>query len=173
MVRAMSHGVLFARLGFTVSLSLLLAACGGAQNEGAGGGGTPKIDACTIVTQDDASSLFGVPATQDTGVPVPDANMISECLWGWQNADNDSRLLQFRVWDGLQYYSVPTDSQPLAIGDQGFVRTHPVAGVDVGWTQKSLSVQLAYSTVGASVPEATTQVEAVKALAQKAAAALP
>ncbi len=159
-------------LALLVGASSALVACGGdsggGDKSGTGGSGS-KIDACAIVTQDDAAAIFGNPASPDTGTPVLDANLIGECLWTWDDP-LDNQLIQFRVWNGTQYYSAPADSTPYAIGDGGYVRL--VAGVDVDWIQSSLTVNLSYSTVGSGIPEATTKEADVKALAQKASTAL-
>jgi hypothetical protein len=43
----------------------------------------------------------------------------------------------------------------------GFVTVGGLAGVDVGWVQAGKTSMLAYSTIGPSVPEASTKVEEV------------
>ncbi len=154
--------------------SLALAGCGDDSSGGGSGGsgGNGSIDACSIVTQQDATTLFGVEATLSTE-PVPQQGLLGHCLWEWENADADSHLLQFYIWDGEGYYSEPADSQPFAIGEKGYVRVHDVAGVDIQWLQNGLAPMLSYFTYGSSVPKASSKAEEVKALAKKASAALP
>jgi hypothetical protein len=148
-------------LAFGLAVSGLLAvSC--SSNDGG-----DDFDACAIVTAEDATQLFTEPASPSDGTVVTDPNFAGECLWEWTNADNDSRLLQFQVWNGTQYYSAPTDSEPYDIGEEGYLRVHPVGGVDISWVQNGQTIGIFYSTVGTSIPNATTQVDDVKALAQK------
>ncbi len=165
-----------------LTLVLLIAACGGEEaapddaaqlpSEAAPAGEAGKVDACRIVTQEDATALFGNPASPDTGTPVLDPNMLGECLWTW-DSESSNQLLQFRVWNGTMYYGeAPDDAQPMDLGEQAYVRTHPIAGVDVAWVQGGKTVTLSYSKVGPDVPDPRTKSEAVQQLARKAAAQL-
>lgn len=126
-------------------------------------------DACKIVTQEDASKLFGKPAVRDEGVLVVDPNMKSECIWTWDSPDADNQLLQFRVWNGTAYYAETGDSftKPIDLGEKGHIRVHEFAGVDIEWLQGGKTISLSYSTVGKGVPDPTTKVEEVKQLAKK------
>lgn len=136
----------------------------------AAGNGAATADACKLVTQEDASQLFGKPASpEESGAFVIDPNMVSECLWTWDSPEADNQLLQFRIWNGEMYYSEPSDSytQTLDIGDKGNIRVHKTAGVDIQWVQDGKTIDLSYSTVGTGVPDPTTKVEEVKALARK------
>ena len=154
---------------------MALAGCGddssGGGSGGAGGTGGQTIDACALVTEDDATTLFGDPASPGDPDQVP--GLLGACIWEWSNADNDSHLLQFYVWDGEPYYSAPADSETFAIGEKGYVRIHDVAGVDIQWVQGNLVPSLSYFTIGSSMPKASTKAEQVKALAQKVSAELP
>ncbi len=76
------------------------------------------------------------------------------------------------LWHGENYYSAPSDSTPYAIGDKGYVRTNPTAGVDIDWVEGGHTASLSYSTLGAAAPDATTKVDEVKALAQQCATRL-
>jgi hypothetical protein len=155
-----------------VVVGALSVACGGDEGGSGGGGGSKKLDACAIVTQSDATALFGQPAEKGaSGSPAIDPAMLGECLWEWQNAVADSHLLQFRVWEGAGYYNPDTKAVPFAIGDEGAVHSDPSWGVDVQWKQGDRIGDLSYFTVGA-VPKAMTKVEDVKALALSAAAKL-
>lgn len=152
--------------------ALASAGCGDDSGQsGGGGGGNDKIDACAIVTQSDATALFGQPAEKDTGAPSVDPALRGECQWSWQDAQANSHTLQFRVWKGESYYSPGSKAEPFAIGDKGVVEADPVWGVDVQWVQGDSVGDLSYSTVG-SVPDATTKVDAVKTLALSAASKL-
>jgi hypothetical protein len=147
---------------------------GGSDGTGSGGsagaGGGSQVDACTIVTQNDATTLFGQDATKDDPAPTGDPNLISQCQWSW-DATTDNQLLQLLIWDGEASYSAPSDSEPYDIGDKGYVRL--VGGVEVGWYQAPHTAVITYSTVGSGVPEAETKAEEVKTLAQAASAKLP
>jgi hypothetical protein len=129
------------------------------------------IDACGLITQDDASTLFGKPANRDKGTPVIDPNMLGECLWSWE-AETGNQLLQFRIWQGTQYYGPTPDSQPFDLGENGYIRAHRVSGVDVEWVQEGRTISVSYSTVGPGTPDPLTRIEEIKQLARKAAAQL-
>jgi hypothetical protein len=150
--------------------SAVLIGCGsdsGSSSSGTGGGGgsTPQqIDACTIVTQGEATTLFGQDATKEAPTPVNDDNLLGQCSWTWDTA-TDNQLLQLFIWTDTAYEK-PSDAQDYDIGDEGYVRL--VGSVDVGWIQLDKSVTLSYSTVGTAVPDAETKAEAVKTLAQTA-----
>ena len=155
----------------------LVAACGGeeetgvVEEPGGGAGAAAEIDACGIVTQSDASALFGRAAVKDEGSAVLDPGMIGECLWGW-DTETSAGLLQFRVWNSPQYYSAPADSQPFDIGEQAYIRVHEIAGVDIEWVQDGKTIDLSYFTTGPDAPPADAKTEEVKNLARKVAAEL-
>jgi hypothetical protein len=171
-MKKISQSVFF---GVAICLACGATACGGnnAENSGSGGtgGGGNKIDTCSIITQQDATTLFGNPATPDTINTIVDPNFEGECKWNW-GTDTDQQGLSFTVWHGKNYYSAPTDSTPYTIGDQGYVRSNSTTGVKVGWLQGDYTASVYYVTIGSNVPNATTQVAQVQALAQKASSAL-
>lgn len=151
------------------ALMLALAGCGDDSDPGgeqAAMTAPERIDVCALVTRADASALFGNPARPRAGTPVLDPNMLGECLWTW-DSESSSQLLQARIWDGARYYRAPADARPLGFADRGYIRVHPMAGVDVEWVQTGRTVSLGYSTVGPDVPGAMTRTEAVEALARK------
>lgn len=157
--------------------ALVPAACGGdgSQDETGGKSGGPAgaasaapAAACELVSQDDASALFGQPASPDTG--PRGAAMIDQCLWTW-DTESSNQLLQFMIWDPLAY-APPEDSTPLELGDGGYIRSHPLAGVDVVWLQGGRMISLTYSTVGPEAPTATSRAEQVTALAREVASRL-
>jgi hypothetical protein len=167
-------------IGILAMMSVCVACGGGNESSnndkgdgGGSGGGTNKIDACNLVTQTDANSLFGQTATKDTGVGTPDPGLIGQCVWNYDNStDNSSELLQIQIYDKDTYYSEPSGATPFAIGDKGYVSVGGLAGVDVGWVQDGKTLTLSYSTIGPSVPEASTKAEDVKTLAKKVESAL-
>ncbi|MBK8995540.1 MAG: hypothetical protein IPM35_07315 [Myxococcales bacterium] len=158
-------------IGVLLALALSATGCGGDEGGNGGGGGSNKIDACAVVTADDASSLFGQTAEKESGAPSVDPALLGECQWGWADANANSHTLQFRVWEGEQYYVPGSKAEPFAIGDKGVVESDPTWGVDVSWVQGNKVADLSYSTVGIS-PDATTKLDAVKALALSASAKL-
>lgn len=162
--------------------ALLLLACGkdsGTAPSGAEGdkgnpgaaessGKAAAFDACALLTQADATELFGVPAKKYTsGAQTPDAQL-QACGWDHDFPDNSSHLLQLVTYDTDIAYSADPDSKPFEIGDKGNVKVHKMSGVDVTWVQKGKTLSVAYSTTGPSaVPEDITKAEQVKALAKK------
>ena len=133
-----------------------------------------KFAACTFITVKDAEALFGHPATQKQGPTTP---LHGECHWGYDAPDNSSHLLQLHIWTEEFYKQggefVDADAQPFAIGERkGNIKVSDLTGIDISWVEKGRFIQVSYSTVGPSVPKATTKVEEVKALARKVSAAL-
>ena len=133
-----------------------------------------KFLACTFITLKDAEALFGHPATQMQG---PTTESHGECDWDYDAPDNSSHLLQLNIWTENFYKQggefVDADAQPFAIGERkGNIKASDLTGIDISWVEKGRFIQLSYSTVGPSVPKATTKVEEVKALAKKVSAAL-
>ena len=165
-------------IGIYVIVSMCAACSGGDGGEdGEGGGdgnGSAEIDACRLLTQEDASALFDQPATRDEGAETVDPALLGECLWTWEAPDASNELLAIYVWDdssGL-YYSEEEGAEPLAIGDEGYIKVDEFAGVDIGWKQGDRAIYLDFFTIGPRVPAATTKVDEVKALAEKVEAAL-
>lgn len=167
-----------------VFLSLIVSGCGkseGAPEGSSTAGAEPaatapaKVDACKLVTQAEATTLFGETAARETGATVLDPSMVGECIWGHANELGESHSLQVRVWGSPQYYSPPTDAftQPLEVGEKGYVRVHSASGVDIAFVQGGRVCELSYFTVGgASFPKAIDRAEAVKQLAKQASGRL-
>lgn len=167
-----------------VTLALTVAACGGSTSQDTAAPGaatTPpgasasrgaasgsSVDACALVTQADATALFGQPAARQASATGAVPMMIGECLWTW-DAETANQLLQFRVWSSTQGYSRPADefTTDLTLGERAHVRAHPQGGVDVEWVQGGRMFTLSYSKVGSAVASPTTKTEAVVALAKK------
>jgi hypothetical protein len=130
------------------------------------------VDACQIVTQADASTIFGEQATEDQGTPIADPNLLGDCLWTW-DTETENQLIQFRIWNGEQYYGEPApDSQPLDIGDKANIRVNEIAGVDIEWVQDGKTVSLSYSNIGQGLPDPASKVNDITTLAKKASAEL-
>jgi hypothetical protein len=170
----------------TASLSILIAlslpACGTSEPAAAGKpaaataepAAAAKVDACALVTQAEATTLFGEAAARETGATVVDPRMVGECLWG-HDSEAGSHLLQVRVWGSPQYYFPPEDefTKPLDVGEKGYVRVHSASGVDIAFVQDGYVVELSYSTVGgASFAKAPDRVDPVKQLAKTASGRL-
>ena len=132
-----------------------------------------KSDPCALLTQTDATALFGKPAaTYKGGAKTPDSKL-NACGWDYVYPDNSSHLLQLVVYDSDIAYSQDPASTPFAIGEKGNVMVSDLSGVDVMWVQKGKTYSLSYFTVGPSaVPDDTTNAEQVKALAKTIAARL-
>lgn len=157
-------------------LVFAVAACGGEEKKSDSGqpapaaGGTAVSDACKIITQEDASALFGKPAVRQEGQMMLDQMMVSECIWTW-DTDTQNQLLQFSIWNGEQYFDTSlTGAQPLDLGDRGLIRIN--GSVAIQWVQNGKTIDLDYSTIDFSsgareIPKASTKVEEVKRLAKK------
>ena len=154
-------------LGLALGSSILTAGCGSDDSQSSGGAVTGTIDACKIVTQAEATALFGQPAVSEP----PDTTggrIVAQCHWTW-DTETENQLLQFYVWEGTVGYSTPSDSEPFAIGEKGNIRVVPGGGqglIDVMWVQADKTVTLGYSAIGSNyVPIPQAKVDAVKALA--------
>lgn len=154
------------------AVAALLAACGGGDD----GGDTQQpatIDPCELVTQPDAEAVFGYPASPDEeGADVVDPAYLGECLWTYEFPDYSSLLLAIYVWDNSNglYYTADADSEPLDIGEEGYIKVDDLTGVDIGWRQDGVAIYLDYFTTGPSAPDATDKLEEVKAVALEASA---
>jgi hypothetical protein len=147
-----------------VILASGLAACNAGEEPAAPAAAKQSaMDACAIVTQADASELFGQPASPDVG--HSGVSMIAQCLWTW-DTDTSNHLLQFHIWDPLGY-DMPDDAEPLDLGEKGFIRKDPMGGVDIEWLQNNQLISLSYSTIGPDAPEAMDRVEQMIALARQ------
>jgi hypothetical protein len=162
-------------LSGSLALSVFLAGCsddGGGKTSGAV---SQKIDACTIVTQQDATALFGQTASSEPPILTGDL-ILGQCHWTW-DTDTENQLLQFYVYNGPEAYATPSDSEPFAIGEKGNIRVVPGDGsqglIDVEWIQAGNAVALGYAAIGSSyVPITQAKIDAVKALAQAASSKL-
>ena len=175
------------RIALIAAVLIMVVSCSSQSSDDRGGGSRSAAEppasaqpdaamfaACTFITVKDAEALFGHPATQKQGSTTP---LHGECDWDYDAPDNSSHLLQLNIWTEDFYKQggelVDADAQPFAIGERkGNIKVSDLTGIDISWVEKGRYIQLAYSTVGPSVPKATTKVEEVKALAKKVSAAL-
>ena len=144
-VRACSRGrvSVLAMAGVTRSVVglgcalVVLAACGSSSKSGTGTNGSsttaaaahatvPTDAACTLITQNDATSLFGEDA-QQLADPLKGQLAKSACLWGATEHDAPSYLLQVRVYDRPEFFSGSVKGyEPLAgIGDRAAISVTP------------------------------------------------
>ena len=158
----------------TITLIAALCAAWGGGDGGDGGeagpdgGGQPaEIDACQLVTEEDASALFGQPASRGQGAETVDPALLGECLWTWEAADASNELLAVYVWDNSNglYYSVEDGAESFDIGEEGFIKVDDFTGIDIGWKQDGRALYLDFFTIGPMVPASTTKVDQAKALA--------
>lgn len=170
-----------------VALALVASACGGDDDDAAGGDdstqqtdggasddGKDEIDACAIVSQEDATEIFGAEATtSDLGVsPVPDQFLDGVCGWDWDSPEADSQLIQFYVWSGKQFFSAAgaNGAEAYDIGDEGWIKVVDQS-VDFMWLHGDQTVSLSLFTIG-DIPDNPDRVDQMKALAAKIDAAL-
>ena len=158
-----------------LAMTIVFTACGAEKKSdsgqpAAGGNSAATADACKIVTQEDATKLFGKPAIQMTEGTQLEASMAKSCNWTW-DTDTQNQLLQFSIWNGEQYYDANLiEAQPIDIGDKGLIRISGM--VTIQWLQNGKTINLAYSTTdltpgGREIPQASAKVEEVKQLAKK------
>lgn len=117
------------------------------SSAGTQGNGTDGSDvACKLVTQADATKLFGVEAiTAENASP---GNEISVCMWQASDAENHGFLLQVRVYGDEFHYGGDTNLFPNAesisgLGDKAFVNNGP-AGADVQFVKDGKTYSVNY-----------------------------
>ncbi|HEX6271457.1 MAG TPA: hypothetical protein VFZ53_00385 [Polyangiaceae bacterium] len=149
-----------------------LLACGGEDGADGSRDDEPSFDACRLITQADATTLFDAPALPEPGPTVTDPEYLGDCSWKYETADGlGMKVLALNVWGDPAYYSPGPNAEPFDIGDQGSVVTQGNAdsdagwGVDVSWTQGEITASLGYFTIRAGVPDQLMKIEEVKALA--------
>jgi hypothetical protein len=159
-----------------IALSAFLASCGEEevdiddvveqavdQAEEQMGGDGGDIDACAIVTQQDASDIFEGDAVKNTSTaPL----VLGECIWS-QDTDMASQLLQIQIYDGEQFYADDPEAEPFDLGDKGKIAIDEFAGIDIQWVQDGMTVALSYFSFGEGVPDIQSKVGDMKSLAEK------
>jgi hypothetical protein len=99
--------------------------------------GAEPVDACSLLTAADASSILGVEPIvtvefpfrireDRTGGPeIDQPELLGECLWMWEVPEGEAFELaqvQFYVWDGDTFFAAPPideGAEALAVGDRG------------------------------------------------------
>jgi hypothetical protein len=147
-----------------ILIPALAAACGGGDDDG---GGSTELDACAIVTQADASAMFGQTATTQEGAEVTDPALLGQCIWTYQAADASNEMLAIYIWDNSNglYYNAADGSDPYQLGDEAYILVDDTSGVDIGWRQDDLAVYLEFFSIGPMVPTAADKAAEVEALA--------
>lgn len=174
---------MFKRLIIAIAaLALLAAACGDDDSSstttpgsttGAGGEATTTAAApggftCeTLITVDEAATLFGEPATFDAESSEGIAGLdVGTCLYGSIEDENDledltSHLLQVQVYRGAQYYApemVAPDAEHIeGIGDDAYLSAQ--LGVSTAFIDGDLVGFVSYSVIDLSgeAPDASTK----------------
>ena len=144
------------------------------------------LDPCGLVTQSDASAIFGRPAVRMQSGE-------GECAWGYDDPDHSTWSLHLKVSDiaslhgpviivtkseitykGQPIDTGPTISQDIALGrNVGVVDANDFDGIDVHWKHgNKYTVQLKMTSIGPSAPRPTTKIEPMKQLARRVEAAL-
>ena len=146
------------RVVIVVMAALVAASCGGgsggdpAEAEPAATGtsavvettsGAQLVDACSLLTADDAAAILGVEPIvtvefpfrireDRTGGPdVDQPDLLGECLWQWEVPSGETFELaqvQFYVWDGDAFFAAPPieeGAETLDVGDRGRIVTVP------------------------------------------------
>jgi hypothetical protein len=151
-------------------LSSALVGCGGDAGTDGGGSHSSDFDACAIVTEADATALFGQPAKPDEGNLVVDPAFLGQCNWTYEETDQStgavySQSLFFHAWDSPDYNAPLPDADPLDVGSDGWAKVSEAAGVSIGWVQDDRSFSLGYFSIGPTMPTNASQLEPMKALA--------
>ncbi len=140
-----------------------------------------ELDPCALVTQSDATALFGKPA-----VKKPSAG--NECLWVHDSADRSTWSLRLELKDvatfrgpdivvtksDITYNGQPDPDPPIiervaSLGrNGGFVEASNSEGVGVHWQHgDTYIVHMKLMSAGPSAPKPTTRIDSMKQLAQK------
>lgn len=169
-----------------IIVAVSFAACkkeeGAGEHKPASGGASGSaatstdVDACKLVTQADATALFGVPAEPYEANVGPTPTSTSKCDWQHDFPDNSSWLLQFSIYDSTSVfgaYSPEPFQEAFAIGEKGVAGAQRDHRVAVMWVQKGKTVTIDLSSTGPKgEPKAAPKLEQVKQLAKKVEAAL-
>jgi hypothetical protein len=157
--------------GLVVAAVLAIAACGGGSSKdaspnsnsnsnsnastNAGGKRTDSTTACKVVTQADASKLFGVEAKE--GDNASPGNESSVCVWEADDDADHGYLLQVRVYDDVFHYGedfMDGAVKVAGLGDKAFVSAKDtIAGTDVQFVKdgKTFAVNYGITNVMAKV----------------------
>lgn len=141
-----------------------------------GGSSSANTQACDLVTQSQATTLFGHPA--QTKAPAGAGISASQCLWGADTTPgklgDTIYLLQVHVYNGEQFYGerIYTSAEHLdGIGDKAFVaKQGNIETVQFVKNGKTVSIAYSVNNIGnaGSVDPASQKADVV-ALAKTAA----
>lgn len=141
-----------------------------------GSGGASGIDACAIITQADASKIFGKEAEFESSSPLVN-DVVGSCTWAPPYQEGVySQTLGLTFWRGAIHMGTGSGAEPLAIGDKGYVKTDnsgTISIVIIKWLSGEIVADLQYATFGPSAPEASTKKEQLKSLAVEVAPRVP
>ena len=149
--------------------AIAIGACGGGSskdassnsnsnsNSSSNGGGkkTDSSAACKVVTQADATKLFGVEAKE--GDNASPGNESSVCIWQADDDADHGYLLQVRVYDDVFHYGedfMDGAEKVAGLGDKAFVSAKDtIAGTDVQFVKdgKTFAVNYGITNVMAKV----------------------
>lgn len=123
-----------------------------------------EIDGCELLTQEDATGLFGEEATRGDADSL---GVYGECDWIWESGE-DLQKVQMTIFEGEEYYNKTPGYEDLDIGDEGYMNVSEGAQViDIGWRQDGKTVVLNYINVGDGMPEVTALADDMEVLAKK------
>jgi hypothetical protein len=145
------------------------------------GGGTAAIDCDQVLTATEVEALFGEPAVLEAVDPISNSEQLGQSTCTWTTVEEEdnpddlaSQLLVLQYYDGstmsgANFYDPEVqypDSEPLDIGDEGFVNAD--GSVDIGFLDGETSGFLSFTTIDLSgeLPEATAKKDAVIELAR-------
>lgn len=175
----MALGSSFAN-ALAVATCLVSVACGNASQGGSphsnGSGGANGINAFDIVTTEHATEVFGAQAKLDGAEPVVN-DVLAGCGYSPLQYPGYGQSLAFTLWRGAAYMGVPSGSEPLAIGDEGYVGTTSIGSstsiVIVKWLTGEVVAHLEYSTFGEAAPPATDKKQQLIGVAEAVAPKVP
>jgi hypothetical protein len=117
--------------------------------------------ACKLVSQDDATKLFTVPAQPGTKtMDIP--HMTSQCHWKAEDADNHNWRVDISVFDTAAAYGesqFPGAEHVVGLGDKAFVqKSDSLAGVTIQFVHADQTFQVNYAiaNVLATTPKHAT-----------------
>ena len=177
----------FSLPGWIVSKKAVVAATVVAVSCGRGNGAPPaaapvashsrEVDACRIVTQEDASSLFGRRAFP-IGGGSRESGLAGYCQWGWESG-RAVGALEIRVWNAVRFRTEPQGWAKFDIGERGYIRVESNTGeragpdVEIVWVQERRTYAVSYTVVGrgdTGEPDPQKRADELKVLLLKAMA---
>ena len=104
-----------------------------------------SVDACQLLTKDDATAFFGQPASSQVPEMAPLPDQIGVCQWGWVGAEQAQQVaLKVMTSPGNHYFEID-GAQALQLGDKGqLVIDETTLSMDVDWVQNGKFFDLHY-----------------------------